>query len=158
MRKYVKPETWVERKKINNSMYGIKCKDADEYFTGYYLDKAYTKPEFAHIDYAVLFDMDKAYAVLKDMQECGVDNVEVKCFEQGIICEGDYAALDKMINNTSLFKTIINMITNRRYIKAAMERIQSRNDNYQMLTKAIASTAKTDINDPEKAIPFNIAC
>ena len=27
MRKYVKPETWVNRKSINNSMYGIKLTD-----------------------------------------------------------------------------------------------------------------------------------
>ena len=26
-RKYVKPETWVNRKSINNSMYGIKLAD-----------------------------------------------------------------------------------------------------------------------------------
>ena len=157
-KKYVKPETWVNRKSINNSMYGIRISDTESYFTGYYLDKNYFKPEFAHFDYAALYDVEKAQAVLDDLKAHGIENVEIRSFAEGMICEEDYATLDKMLNHTSLFKSIINVITNRRYIKAAMDRIQTRNENYQMLTKAIVSSGKTDINNPEKAIPFNIAC
>lgn len=157
-RKYVKPETWVNRKSINNSMYGIKLADKNAYFTGYYLDKNYTKPEFANFDYAALFDVERAQAVLQDMIACGIENIEIQSFAEGIVCEEDYSALDKMLNHTSLFRSIVNIIANRRYIKAAMDRIQTRNENYQLLTKAIVTSGKTDINNPEKVIPFNIAC
>lgn len=158
LKKYEKPETWVNRKSVNNSMYAIRLTDTGAYFTGYYLDKKYLKPEFAHFDYAVLYDVERAHAVLDEMKAHGMENVEIQSFAEGMICEEDYAALDKMLNHTSLFRSIINVIANRRYIKAAMDRIQSRNENYQMLTKAIVSSGKTDINNPDKAIPFNIAC
>ena len=85
MRKYVKPETWVNRKSINNSMYGIKLTDREAYFTGYYLDKKYTKPEFAHFDYAALFDVERAHAVLEEMKAQGIENIEIQSFAEGIV-------------------------------------------------------------------------